>query len=737
VADVLDAPVQAPPELRRKRPERAARAILPACAGFWTAAEIMHATGIPWLDIGLGTAAVAGVAYGKGARGGAGWLLAAGAWTALAAKLGPLAIPGLYYPVTGAWAVLSFCGWRWARSHPAVVAAREKRQASMEWLGKRDRWGLSRTHLLDWEPTRLGERYVIDVRGSGRRASQIASGDTAERIAEHEVLPPSRVRIRRHRLAGRVEISIRTEDPWAKPALHPVLAAEPVLDEHGEPLDLSRPYSIRRPAIVGQDPETGRPLLLPLWDERGGKNISIVGLKGAGKTVLLNNASERVTAASDALLIRVNLSIKGLAEARRWGPACHLTAFGRDQASRALKVLRVISKIIEWRSRQDYDTDVFIPSPEDPEIVLFMDEVDAAVNFPAIRQVLEDIASKGREYGVTLVRAGQRGTAEWTGGANVRANDDVFCIGMINRRAEAMHAAGDLGLTLPDMATYGEGHGGVWVIAELGGAQDAGRTFMLKNPPDIMRIVEERAHRQPDLKPELKAFLGDSYENLLSTDVYAKWARDQQGPAPAVAHPRPDTPADQDWPAGLDPSNPLHALAVAVRDGDVLADDETAAALGDALDIHEREQDTLDAYDREAEDHLASLGDDPLRRRWIDQGKRNDETRRILAESAATPLPDLTHEQLVAHANARWDAEAEGTVIPDDMREKLLALVAGEGISVRGAADALGIPEGSRKKVRDWLERLRWEGLIYTEGKGRSTRWKLVPPPNGTPLEQP
>ena len=47
MTDVQEVPVQAPPELRRKRPERAARAVLPACAGFWTAAEIMHVTGIP------------------------------------------------------------------------------------------------------------------------------------------------------------------------------------------------------------------------------------------------------------------------------------------------------------------------------------------------------------------------------------------------------------------------------------------------------------------------------------------------------------------------------------------------------------------------------------------------------------------------------------------------------------------------------------------------------------------
>ena len=684
MTDVQDAPAQAPPALRRKPAERAARAVLPACAGFWTAAEIMHATGIPWLDIGLGTAAVAGVAYGRGARGGAGWLLAGGAWAALAAKLGPLAGP--YLPLTDAWAVLSFCGWRWARSHPAVVAARERRQASMDWLGKRDRWGLSRTHLLDWEPTRLGEKYTVDVRGSGRRASQLVHSDVAERIAEDRTLPPSRVRLSRHRLAGRVEIAIRELDPWAKPIPHPVLADDPEID-------LSGRYSIRQPAIVGQDPETGRALDLLLCGPGGGRNVSVVATIDSGKTVLLSCMSERVTAAPDALLFRVNLSIKGDTERHLWGPACHLTALGPREKSRALKVLRVIAGIVEYRSQQPRDTANWAPSAGDPHLVLIIDEIDALTELPPCRQALEHLASKGREFGVTIVRAGQRGTAEWTGGGNVRAVDGVFCIGKVNRSMEAMHAAGDLGLQLPNMAEYGEGQPGVWAIAELDGRHQAGRAFNLSGPEDVRAIVRERAHSQPDLQPELKAFLGDSYENLLSTDVYAKWARDQRGP---VAHPRPDAPAEVA--SGAAPA------AVATVTG-------------------------LDAYDRDMEDHLASLGDDPLRRRWLDQGKRNDETRRILAESAAEPLPDLTHEQLVAHANARWDAEAERTVIPDDMRERLLVLVAGEGISVRGAADALGIPEGSRKKVRDWLERLRLEGLICTEGKGRSTRWKLIPPP--------
>ena len=703
----MDVADDTPAQLRKAPVERAVRAMPLACGGVWTAVEIMHLTGVPWLDITLGTTAVATIGYGKvrhkaegrsaearqkarrHARHVAGGIMMTGGWMATASRFGPL--DGPYCAMSLTWIGASLAGWFWARRHEVVTEARDWRNTRTGWLSDSKRWGLGGSHLLHHERTRLGERMIANVKGTGKRASQHSHHDIAERIAEERNLPPGRVLVKPHRLAGRIEISIRETDPWEKPIPHPVLADDPELD-------LAVPCSIRKPVEVGQDPETGKPLLLPLWDERGGKNISVVGLKGAGKTVLLNNASERVTAASDALLIRVNLSIKGLAEARRWGPACHLTAFGTKQSARALRVLRTISKVIEWRSQQDYDTDVFVPSPGDPQLVLIMDEVDAATQYQAIRIELENIASKGREYGVTLLRAGQRGTAEWTGGANVRANDDVFCIGMVNRRGEMMHAAGDLGLSLPDMASYGDGHGGVWVIAELGGSHAAGRTFMLKNPPDIMKIVAERASRQPNLKPELEAFLGDSYANLLRTDIYATRAREQAGePVPVIAAPRPDA-MPQDAP-GTEPA---------------------PAAVATAMN-------PLDVLDNEAEEYMDTLGDDDLRTRLRRMGEKNDATRAMIAETVAMPEPVISHEDQVAHAAMRWQQLGEATEIPDDARAKLLELLAA-GTSIGKAAEALGV---TRWVARTYLERLRTEGLTAIEGSGRSARWVAVHPSGG------
>lgn len=684
----------APARLRREPAERAAGALLPACAAVWTAAEIMHVAGIPWMDITWGTLTAGAVAYGmtgrkdrdrqrarRHARHVTSGIVLAGAWTAAAVRLGPLAGP--YCAMTLTWAGISLAGWLWLRRHEVVVAARDWRNARTQWLDKCRRWGLAGSHLLEHEYTRLGERMVADVKGTGRRASQLAHGDLAERIAEDEGLPVSRVQVRPHRLAGRVEISIRHQDPWANPITHPALAAEPEVD-------LSGPCTCHKPFTVGQDPESGRTMTIPVWDENGGKRVLVVAITRAGKTVLLNCIRERATAARDVLVVDLNLS-KAL-EDKEWAPACHLTAITRHQAGRALKILRVLGKIIEWRSQQPRTDAVFQPSPDHPLILLIADEIDALSAIPQAHPLLKYIFSKGGSEGVAVVQAGQRGTAEWTGGADVRSQADVFAISQVSRRGEMMHAAGDLGLSMPDMASYGEGHKGVWAIAELGGDMQTGRTFLLKEPADLRKLAEERAHQQPDLEPELKTFLGESYENLLSTDVYAKWARDQEE-RPVVAHPRPDiTPGP-----APDAAKPQ------------------AAPVATATDA-------LDHLDWPTEDAL----DDPLRARLAELDRKNAAARRMIEETVAMPQPDISPEDRAAFTAARWRQIGEGTEIPGEAREKLLALLAAGKVPASKAAEALGVTPWT---ARTYLERLRLDGLAHAAGKGRAAGWFAGPEP--------
>jgi hypothetical protein len=271
------------------------------------------------------------------------------------------------------------------------------------------------------------------------------------------------------------------------------------------------------------------------------------------------------------------------------------------------------------------------------------------------------------------------------------------------------------------MATYGDGRAGVWAIADLAGRGHlTGRSFDLSEPDDIRRIVADQADYQPDLQPELKAFLGKAYEDLLSTDVYARWAR---GRRPAAAHPRPDAePQPEAFPAGLDPGNPLHALAVLERDGVVKGGDPaTSEALAAALGIHEAEQADVAAWGEE----LTAAVPDELRARWLKQGEKLAGIRRDLEETAKMDIPDISHDDQVAHAEAQWRQIGEKTVIPDAHRARLLELLA---VKV-SAAEVARVLEVTPWTARTYLERLRLDGLAQAVGKGRGAGWVAAQPP--------
>lgn len=716
-AHPLDTP-SAQAAFQRAPVEHVARWCLPGAVALWLASEAFHLTHIPAQDIALTAAALAGLMYASmtnrthkitrkderekrltHARQIVTSVALSLGWLAVATWRGPLNGPA--HAVTLAWLLLAIGGWLWLRRHPVAREAQEWREQRSTFLDEARSLGLSGAHMIRNDKTRVGREYELDTTGTGKLATQIASRTLEERVAQWRGFPISRVRAKVGAIGGRVIVSEREIDPWARPPLHPLLDLDPEIH-------LPVPCSIRHPVAVGMDPETGRPLTIPLCDERGGKNISVVGQKGAGKTVLLANISERVTAADDALLIRVNLSVKGHAEAQMWGVACHLTAFGQQQAKRAVKILRTVTKIIEWRSRQPRTTADFIPSPANPLIVVMVDEIDSSTSYQGVRQLLEVIATKGREFGVTLVTAGQRGTSEFQGGGTIRSQQDVFCLGIVNRRGEAMHAAGDLGMTLPDMSTYGEGNSGVWVIAEPGGEQQPGRTFCLKEPPDIRRIAAERAHWQPNLPRALAEYLGDAYQDLLASDLFAAWVATEEGQSY-----RSDTPRASGSHSETTSDTELMRLADVVTDHPTGPGDQAAEPLGEVLDINER----LNQLAQEAEDALPDDLADRLHR--IDA--RNEDTRRMLTEPDP-PAPAVDPQKLAESRASRWNQAIDSVPMPDDARKTLLTLLAGEGGTTIGAViKATGT---TRWTAGLWLRRLAREGLAQHNGaKGRGARW--------------
>jgi len=698
------------PDLRRAPAERLAAAVLPASPLVWTAAEIMHWAGRPGAVetavTALAAAALSGVTWGASASRGGGsslavWTATVGAWVTIADAAGPL--HWWPYPwLTAAWAVIAWRAHKSAHRHQAVVDAREWREAKADWLGRSHVWDLGGSHLLAFKRTRLGELYTISTKGTGHRASHFLGGHLEEVIAEAEDLAVNRVRVMGHGLAGRIIISIRRVDPWADVLLHPL-----VCEEHE--IDLPAARSILDEAIIGQDPETGVPLTIPLCDENGTKRVSATASSGGGKGVLEDDLFEHVTACDDAVAVHLNLSFKGYEDEQSWGPACHLTAYGPEQKDRAAKIVKILGEILEWRAR-NFKRGTYVPSRQHPAFIVFADESDAAN--AAVQDGLNMIATKGRSHGVGYVHLGQRNTREYTH-PKARSQDNVMCTGMVRNATEDRHAGTGAG---PSMADYGEGKPGVWKIERLGGGMRLGRTWVFSASPaahgaEAERIAAERAFDQPELSGACREYLGEEYEELLRTEVFPRWAR-----ANGYGDPEPEADADDKTAGDGIPS-------AAMPPGPTGAEATAPAAAGTVL----AEEDPLRRWEE-------TMGD---RERAMLEGisAKIGGARRMIAETMARPAPPQVAPEVLAERVAEnWRQVGAEAVIPEGARPRLLEMLAG-GTTIRLVATAFGV---SRWTARTWLEKLRGEGVAYVAGTRATARWRLfaaTPPGSGAAPE--
>jgi AAA domain len=689
----------------------AERAPLPAIPAAWTAAEIMHMAAVPAVYPGMGAVAAAGLAYGLAARrqgsqdgdddsaeklspaevalltgGTAGWL-------ALGDAAGPLS--GGWPP----WVSLSYLAaagvaWAWLKMHPATRGARARKEAAelaaaldtarkTQWHQLAAMIGLRGSHLLKYEETYLGDRRLVDTRGTGKRASALATAHLAEHLAELEGLPKGRVDVYPDAIAGRLWIDTRRIDPWRRPAMHP--AASGQLDPAAEFAQFTPPKAtIREPVSIGIDPDTGAPLQVKLWDPRdGAKVITVIAKKGGGKTVLLDNLTERITACDDAVLIQVNLS-KALED--RWWELLSAASALDGNANLALMILNFIDQLITHRPRGGRTTRVHQPTPDAPLYVLKLDEIDRLASIPDAKQLLQLITSKCRSEGVTLIMAGQRGTAQWTGGGDVQSQVDIAIYGKFARDSrERGHVAG-ADANLPSMSEYGEGHPGVFGVTDLPpeGEVDKGRTFYWgESSGGIQRLIAARARtRRPlrQLEPALRA-LQPLWDAITSAAVPAGGYDDIASP-PAAAAVAP----------GQDFTRPDVQFGAA---GQVVpGTEQTRAKIGAALD-------SLAAADQT----VAAVAD-------VDDGQWAAAVAQRQAQALAQNYGDVDVPGPVMQVLTRLLADPDGTT----------AQLAGEAIK-----EATGT--GSKSLAHRYLQALRVAGIARLDGSGRGARFRLATSP--------
>ena len=492
--------------------------------GLWLLGETLHTTGCTyqWGAAGtVGAAAVtAAAAQWIAARPVPDWadppetigaveagtgVLVAGGWVTAAAVYGPAAPHGTWL-LSAALAGLAGAAWYgWLRSHDAVQAARARRADKRTWDERKAFWDdltrrvdeLDGCDLIDHIATLTGEQVCLDTRGTGKLATGIRTRAVEERIGElwHPRIPRGRIDCWLDEFPGRIWISVRSRDPWKFPVVHPALDPRSIAAKY-----LEGTPTARRPLVLGLDPEDGEPFGLvtgpgyaglPVWvPDQGGQVILVVGTKGGGKTNTINVLTERGTACPDMRVLQVNLTKP--AEMRAWSPACPANALGRHQLGRARAILAWVERYIDDYGDTAADA-IATPSEASPHLMVIVDEVADVADDGVCKARLIGIARKCRSAGVTLVIAGQRATAKWLGGADLRAMIDVVLVGRFARREEMDKAVG-AHLDLPDFAAYGKGAAGVFMMVELaGGDYDRGRTLKLKEPRDCRRIAAARS----------------------------------------------------------------------------------------------------------------------------------------------------------------------------------------------------------------------------------------------------
>ena len=303
---------------------------------------------------------------------------------------------------------------------------------------------------------------------------------------------------------GQLVIGIRRADLSVKGVVYDPLTAPWPSPEPSPYADwFPAEATIRDPVPVGIIPETGEPMTVTLFDEIGAKAIGVHGATGSGKSTLLNDVRERVTAMRDAALVQLNGAHMG--DELTWEPLAAATACGpaagdEDVRDKILAVLEWAQGLVTERSATLAETghSVFQPTPEDPAIVLMVDEVDEVVaSVPGSGAILEFLASKQRKSAVCLILATQRATQKQTGGGMVRANLSQVVIGNTNRATESRHATG-AEAEIPDISEYSRGRKGYFQIWDPQAKEITarGRTFLLGVPPDELayckRIVDAR-----------------------------------------------------------------------------------------------------------------------------------------------------------------------------------------------------------------------------------------------------
>jgi len=348
----------------------------------------------------------------------AGWLgyactTMAWSWIAAVALLGPAAILIPLYPVIRIRQDRAAQEAR--RATEAAAAARQQ----CRWPDLLARIGHQGVRFAGQQDTLAGYLVHLRLPGSGR-VTYSALAPATEQLEVAARLRHGSLRFERGDQAHKVILHVAERDVLAETV--------PLPDEH-------EPLSITRPVPLGLF-EDGQVCAVTLREIAA----LIVGLRGSGKSNLLNVLLAQLARCPDVLIFAIDL--KGGRMAAPWiepwlagrtaKPVVDWLATDREESER---MLRALLRAVDARSRSGSGGEKIIPSPRQPAILLVCDEIavilgigtggprtsmDGVTNV-TLAGLATQLVMTGRSEAIDLIMATQRGTVTMTGSNDLKS----------------------------------------------------------------------------------------------------------------------------------------------------------------------------------------------------------------------------------------------------------------------------------------------------------------------------
>ncbi len=274
--------------------------------------------------------------------------------------------------------------------------------------------------------------------------------------------------------------------------------------QHGNPLGESQewdedlaPKSILDRFVVGYRPDGS---LITTFLAKA--HWFIVGLTQWGKSTWLSLLLAQATATDDTLIWFIDL--KGGGTAAPWRPCIDWLATTHDEAEHMLGAAK---QVIAARSAL---TDDHVPSPEDPAILIVIDEANEAFGQGTGRASLVSlgisVASLGAGMSVHLFAATQIGGLSALGDERIRGNLDMSLVFRPQRDEHAQYALSDwAGLKASRLSEPG-----MFYFKDRQAASVLGRGYWIPRPQRA-RLARKHAGRRPVLPEALAMHAGEAY----------------------------------------------------------------------------------------------------------------------------------------------------------------------------------------------------------------------------------